>query len=185
MSERIEGEDGRRGAVLRIVGWGGVALLLLLPLVTGAPWTLSDYVFAGGMLGGAGFVLELAARASGSRYYRAGAVVAVAASVLLVWVNGAVGFLGDEDEPANLMFAGVLALAVLGSVVARFRAGGMARAMFAATAAQVAIAVIAVAAGLGSPGPAGLYEAVLGTGVFAALWLAAGGLFLRAASEAR
>lgn len=176
-------DGGRRGIPWRLVGWGAVALILLLPLVTGAPWTLFDYIVAGGLLGGAGLVLELVVRASGSLAYRAGAGLAVAAAFLLIWVNGAVGFLGSEDNPANLMFAGVIAIAVLGSVIARFRAAGMAWAMFAAAAAQVSVGVIALALGWSSPGNAGLYEVVMGTSVFGALWLLSGGLFRKAAEK--
>lgn len=176
-------DGGRRGIPWRLVGWGAVALILLLPLVTGAPWTLFDYIVAGGLLGGAGLVLELVVRTSGSLAYRAGAGLAVAAAFLLIWVNGAVGFLGSEDNPANLMFAGVIAIAVLGSVIARFRAAGMAWAMFAAAAAQVSVGVIALALGWSSPGNAGLYEVVMGTSVFGALWLLSGGLFRKAAEK--
>lgn len=175
---------GRRGLPWRIAGWGGVVLLLLLPLVTGAPWTLSDYIVAAVLLGTAGLALELAVRASGDIAYRAGAGIAVAAAFLLIWVNGAVGFLGDEDNPANLMFFGVIAIAVGGSVLARFRPGGMALAMFAAAAAQLLVAVLALVLRLGSPGYAGLYEVVLGTSLFLSLWLVSGGL-LRLAAERR
>jgi len=180
----IHTEGARRGLPWRLIGWGVVALVLLLPLVLGADWTLFDYVVAGALLGGAGLVLELVTRASGSLAYRVGACVAVAAGVLLIWVNGAVGFLGDERNPANLMFAGVIATAVLGAVIAGFRAKGMAWAMFAAAAAQVSVGVIAWALGWTSPGDAGLYEVVMGTSVFGALWLLSGGLFRKAAGDA-
>jgi hypothetical protein len=160
-------------------------LILLLPLVTGADWTLFDYIVAGALLGGAGLVLELVVRASGSLAYRAGAGLAVAAAFLLVWVNGAVGFLGNEDNPANLMFAGVIAIAVLGSVIGGFKAKGMAWAMFVAAAAQVSVGVIAWTQGWTSPGDAGLYEVVMGTSIFSALWLLSGGLFWKAADDSR
>ena len=78
----------------------------------------------GVMLGGAGLLVELVVRASGNPAYRAGAFVAIAAIFLLVWVNGAVGFLGDEDNPANLMFGGVILVAVVGSVFLGFHASG-------------------------------------------------------------
>lgn len=173
----------RRGFPWRIIGWGAVVVLLTLPKVLGFPWTAFDYIVAGGLLGGAGLVLELLVRASPNLAYRGGAAVAVLAALLLVWVNGAVGFLGNEDNPANLMFAGVIGIAALGAAMTGFRARGMAWAMFAAAAAQVLVAVIAVIGGLGSPGMEGIREAVLGTSLFGAMWLAAGGLFRRAAAD--
>lgn len=170
------------GLPWRLIGWGGAAFVLLLPLLAGAPWTVSDYVIMAIMLATAGLLLELASRASASLAYRAGAGLAVAAAFLLVWVNLAVGFLGSEDNPANWLFVGVVALAAAGAVAARFRAAGMARAMTAAAAAQIAIGLAALAFPLGSPGQQGVYEAAVGTAVFAALWLLAAWLFRRAAA---
>lgn len=183
MADNIHIDNGRRGIPWRIVGWGGATLLLLLPLIANAPWTLSDFIFMGLLFGVAGLVLELAVRASGDIAYRAGVGIAVAATFLLIWVNGAVGFLGSEDNPANLIFFGVIAIAALGSFIAGFRAAGMARAMFATAAAQALVGVVALAAGLGSPGYEGLYEAVMGTTVFTALWLLSAWLFHKAAGK--
>lgn len=178
----MKGGSDRRGVPWRWIGWGMAGSVLCLPLIAGAPWTGSDYVVMGALLGGAGFLIELTARASDNLAWRGGAGVAVAAAFLLLWVNGAVGFLGDEDNPANLMFLGVLAVAVAGSVVAGLRAAGMACAMFATAAAQLLVGVIALAAGLGSPGYSGLYEVLMGTSIFAGLWLLSGLLFRRAAA---
>jgi hypothetical protein len=170
--------DNRHGIPWRILGWGGAACLLLVPLAAHFPWTLSDFVVAAVMLGTAGGALELAVRFSrGSLAYRAGAGFAVAAAFLLVWVNGAVGFLGDEDNPANLVFAAVLLVTLLGAILARFRPAGMARAMLAAAAVQFLIAPIAWFAHWGS-----LYEIVLGTTLFTALWLVSAALFRKAAA---
>ena len=167
----------------RILGWGGAACLLLVPLAAHFPWTLSDFIVAAVMLGTAGAALELAVRFSrGSLAYRAGAAFAVAAAFLLVWVNGAVGFLGDEGNPANLVFVAVLAIALFGAVLARFRAAGMARAMFAAAGAQLLIGGIAIPLGWASPGNAGLYEVAMGTTLFTALWLVSAALFRKTAA---
>ncbi len=179
----IMDDRARRGFPWRAVGWGGAALLLTLPLVADWPWTISDFIVAGVLLGGAGLMLELIVRASGDPFYRAGAGLAVAASILLFWVNGAVGFLGDENNPANLMFFGVILTAWLGSVLAQFRPAGMARAMFAAAAVQLAVGVIGFAAGWASPGNSGIYEVVMGTSLFEAFWLGSAGLFRIAAAH--
>jgi hypothetical protein len=177
-------KNGRgRNIPWRILGWGGAASILLLPLVANAPWTLSDFVVMGVLLGIVGAALELAVAASRSGGYRAGAAVAVVAAFLLVWVNLAVGFLGNEGNPANLMFVGVISIALAGSFVAGSDAARMARAMLATAAAQIAVGAVALAAGLASPGNRGLYEVVMGTGLFAGLWLASAWLFRRAGSR--
>ena len=179
----------RSGSRWRIASWGMAALLLLLPLLAmqvsdEVMWSAGDFIVFGVMLAVAGGMVELAARRSGNGFYRAAAGVAVAASFLLLWVNLAVGILGSEHNDANLMFAGVIAIAVGGSIMARFRPAGMTRAMIAAAVAQALVGIVALAAGLASPGPAGVYEVVVGTSLFGGLWLASAWLFSKAAKTA-
>ena len=121
------------------------------------------------------------ARRVARRRYAAGAAVALAAALLLVAVNGAVGFLGSEKNPANLLFAGVLAVAALGAVAVRFRAAGLGQVMTTTALLQGLVGAIALAAGLGAPGWKGVYEVVLGTGLFAGPWLLSAWLFRGAA----
>jgi hypothetical protein len=112
-----------------------------------------------------------------------GWALAIAAAILLIAVNGAVGFLGSEDNPANAIFAGVIGVAIVGSIVARFRAAGMVRAMYCTAAVQALVGLVALAAGLGTQGWGGVYEVVLGTGLFTTLWLSSAWLFHRAARQ--
>jgi len=114
---------GRRGNRWRIAGWSAAALLLLLPLVAmqfteGVVWDVADFAVAGALLVGAGVTLELAARRTGNGAYRAAVGVALGAAVILVWVNGAVGVIGTESNDANLMYGGVLAVGVIGALIA-------------------------------------------------------------------
>jgi hypothetical protein len=162
------------------------AVILLLPLVAmqitnEVDWGFGDFVVMGALLGGSGLVLELATQRSTSLAYRFGAACAVAASFLLIWVNLAVGFLRDEGNPANLMFLGVIGVGVIGAIIARARPAGMARAMLVAAGAQVLAGIVGLAAGWASPGGEGIYEVVLGTGLFTPLWLLSAWLFRKAA----
>jgi hypothetical protein len=181
MAGNIETSRERNGFSWRLVGWAIPLSILLLPLIAHLPWTLSDFIVMGVLLGSVGLLIELAVRASPNGWYRAGAGLAVAAAFLLIWVNLAVGFLGSENNPANLMFLAVLAVAAVGGVVGGFRPAGMGRAMLAAAAAQVLVGAIGLAAGLASPGNDGIYEVVMGTGLFTSLWLASAWLFRKAA----
>jgi hypothetical protein len=161
--------------------WGTAAFLLLLPLVAmrfteEVNWTLLDFVVFGAMLVAACGTYELGTRMSGSTAYRAAIGIAVVAGFLLVWINLAVGIIGTEDDPANLMFGGVLLVGAVGALIARFRPRGMARALVVAAVAQALIAGIALVAGLG-------YEAVVLSAFFAAMWLASALLFRKAARE--
>jgi hypothetical protein len=108
--------------------------------------------------------------------------LAVVASFLLIWINLAVGIIGSEDNPANLMYAGVLAIAIGGAMIARFRAGGMARALLATAIAQALVAAIAIVGGLVPPYNTTQQILVL-NGFFVVLWLLSAWLFRRAARE--
>lgn len=107
----------------------------------------------------------------------------IASALLLGAVTGAVGFLGSENNPANLLLAAVVIALAAGTLLARFRPAAMVRVLKAAAAVQIAVAAVALLGQLGSPGWKGLYEAVLGTSLFTALWLAGAWLFGRAATQ--
>src|SRR5688572_8532608 len=129
MAGKAEGGGGRRGRSWRMAGWGAGAALLLLPLLAmqvsdEVAWDLADFVFAGALVAGVGVTYELAARTTGSRAYRAAVGVALAAAFILVWANAAVGVIGSEDNPANSMYGGVLAVGILGALIARFQPYG-------------------------------------------------------------
>ncbi len=176
---------GRRGSRLRIAAWSAAALILLLPLVAmqftdQVVWDVADFTIFGALLVGVGVTYELAARMTGDTAYRAAVGVALAAAFILVWVNGAVGIIGSEDNDANLMYGGVLAVGVIGAIIARFQPRGMARALFATALAQASVAVVALIAGLGSPG-SGPLEIVALNGFFVALWVGSAWLFREAA----
>ena len=170
----------------RIMAWGAAALLLALPWVAmqftnEVAWDVADFVIFGSLLLVAGGACELAVRKSDRHAYRMATVVAVAAAFLLVWVNGAVGLIGSEDNDANLIYGGVLAIGLIGAFVARFRSAGMARAMFATALAQGLVAVIALIAGWGGTAPNWPWDMLGATGIFTALWLGAAVLYRHAA----
>ena len=167
----------------RAIGWGGAAVILLIPLIARFPWTPSDYIFAGLVFGIVGGTFELAVRRSGNIWYRSGAAVALGTAFLLVWINGAAGIIGNEDNPANLLFLGVIAMALAGAIAARFEPAGMARAMTVAGVAQAGTALVTLRYGLGANEPPafpGVWMLILG---FAAAWLFAAALFRRAAQD--
>jgi hypothetical protein len=125
--------------------------------------------------------MVLTKRKPGNTTYKSAVGVALAAAFFLFWVNGAVGIIGNENNDANLMYWGVLAVGGIGAIIARFQPHGMARALFATALAQVLVAVVALIAGLGSTGPIWPWDVLILTGFFAALWLGSALLFRHAA----
>ena len=154
--------------------WGGAICLLLLPLVAmqftaEVDWTGDDFAVMGVMLGTVCLVFELAVRVARSHAYVVGAGVAVVTGFLLTWINLAVGIIGNENNPANDLFFGVVAVAVLGAPLVWFRARAMAWVMVATATAQLAVCLYAWLAGLG--------HVFVFTAVMCAVWLASARLF--------
>ena len=168
MANSVGRNGSGRGGLWRIAGWSVAGLLLLVPLIGNFPWTASDYVFAAVMIGGTGLLFEWAVRKSGNLAYRAGMAAALAGAFMTIWANAAVGMIGSEDNPYNFLFAGVLLIALAGSIVGRFRAAGMMWAMAATAAGDVAVA----AGGLMQDPRGALFS--MG---FGGIWLVAAALF--------
>ncbi len=188
MADLAGNGDAGRDRLWRGAPWIFAALLLLHPLVAmqftdEVEWGKTDFLLMSAMLSGACGLYELASRMTGSIAYRAAVGVAVVTAFLLIWINLAVGIVGSEDHPANLMYGGVLAVAILGALIVRFRPDGMARALAATAFAQVLVGIIVLVAGLGSTGSNWPETIVVLTAFFAALWLGSAWLFRKAARE--
>ena len=139
-------------------------------------WSGHDFAVFGTMLLAACGSYELGARMSRHSRYRAAIGIAVVAAFVLVWINLAVGIIGNENNPANLMYGGVLVVGVLGALIARFRPMGMAQVMIGMALAQAVAAVVVLVAGWG-------YDALMLSVLFAAPWLASAWLFRGVAQE--
>lgn len=181
MAAQMQQGNTRRGNPWRLAIWGTAAGLLLLPAIAmqlgveGVLWTASDFVVMGVLLGSCCLAYEVATRMSGSTAYRLGFAVAIVLGFLLVWINLAVGIIGDEDNMANAVFAGVLLVGAVGALLGQLQAAGMARAMVATGLAQLLAGGYAL--WLGS------MEGGMLSGAFAALWLTSAALFRKAALQ--
>lgn len=172
----------RRGNPLRPYIWGLAGALLLLPAVAmqfthEVNWTAFDFVFASIMLLAACGAYELGAWLSGNIAYRAAFGIAILTGFMTVWVNGAVGMVGDEGNPVNLMFLGVVLVGIVTSLLTKFDAGKMAGAMLLTGGAQGLATAVAAFSG------AHPLEIVL-IACFAGPWLLAAQLFRKAAQDA-
>ena len=178
----MKNEPNAYRAALRVAL--AVALMLCVPLVAmrftdEVRWSPFDFVVAGALLLGTGLAYQAAARRARGFAYRAAVAVALGAALLLVWSNLAVGVIGDARNPANLMYAGVLAVQVVGTVLARWRPEGMTRALFATALAQSVAAAVALVLRLAAPA-----EIVAVNGMFAALFVASALMFRHAGRAA-
>ena len=168
------------------IAYKGIALatvlILLLPLLAmqftdEVVWNLIDFIVMGGLLFGTGLTYELISKQMGSTGYSVAVGVALLGMFLLVWVNLAVGIIGDEGNPANLMYLGVLAVGIIGAIMVRFQPKEMARVLFATALAQAMTAVIALFAGIHQNPYSSVREILTINGFFVALFLGSAWLF--------
>lgn len=174
---------GGPAALWRIIGWTTPAGLLSVPWLAQWPWSASDFIVAAVIFAIVGGTFELAVRASGNTYYRLASAAAIATAFLLVWINLSVGIIGSESNPLNLMFFGIIAAALVGGIVARFEADGMARAMTVAALLQAMIGAGAFLFDAGNTEPPGRIAQMLLIELFAASWLVSARLFRKAAQQ--
>lgn len=143
-SENTPSRTRKKGGLVgwRIAAWTGAGLILLLPLVamqfnTDVNWTVFDFVVAGAMLAALVGAFEVVVRLSGNWAYRAAVVVAALAAFLMVWVQGAVGLVGSENDLFNLLFLVPLLIGATGCFIANFKAAGMSRMLWVMAVVQL------------------------------------------------
>ena len=165
------------------------AAVLAVPLVAmqfsaEVNWSPGDVLIAGLMLIAAGTAYEFVAGrlrretdGVANTPYRVAGALAVLGALALVWINLAVGIIGNEGDAANLLYVSVLIVGLIGALSARFEPAGMERALWATTAAQALVTGVTVTL-ISSDGPT-----LAMNGGFVLLWAAAAMLF-RAARPA-
>jgi hypothetical protein len=136
----------------------------------GVNWGPVDFAAIGVIVLGAGLLYEYACSRGGSTAHRAAVGIAVLASLGLVWVNLAVGFM--KVESGNILYALVLLVAVAGVAIGRFQPLHASNAMFAAAGVHAAVAVIGLVAGMG--------PTLLADAFWIAGWIASALLFRQA-----
>lgn len=145
-------------------------------------WDLFDFVFMGALIFGTGLAYEFATWKGGATSYRIAVGIALLALFLLIWMNGAVGIIGNENNPANLLYFGVFAALMIGSVAAKLKPRGMSYVLFATAIVQALVPVVAFLVWRPdfSPGVIGVF--VL-NGFFVVLFVVSGLLFKQTAEK--
>jgi hypothetical protein len=141
-------DQSRPVRIWRILGWGSAAGLLITPLIamqftSEVQWDAADFLFAAVIFGIVGGLVELTVRLTSNWITRLGALFAILAGFMLIWSNLAVGMIGNEDNPINLLFGAVLVIAALGACLSRLHSNILPFAMLAAGATQALIGLFA------------------------------------------
>lgn len=181
-------ETGMRMNGWRVARWSAGAGLLLVPLammqfVDDWDWGPGAFLFLGIMIGGVLLAYELAVRAGVSSAYRGGVAAALAPAFLIIWMNLAVGIVG-EDNPMNFNFFMLVFAAAVGACTARGDPAAMARAMLGVVVVQALLAIAIVTAPSIASEPASVHRVSLLCSIFGGLWLLSAALFRRASQGA-
>lgn len=166
----------------------GTALILLIPLIAmqfsdEVVWDLFDFLVAGVLLSGTGASFIIISRLSEQIMYRIALGIALLSALLLVWVNGAVGLIGSENNEFNLIYFGILFILIIGAFISRFRPKGMAIVLFATATVQASTILAALFMGMQHRTDSSISEIVLVNLFFIVLFSISGGLFWQAGEE--
>lgn len=161
----------------------GALVLLMVPLVAsrivdGWNWSAGSFVFVYFLFFATGMAYALIARKMGVWSYKAAVGLALVAGFALGWSN--IVQIADSGHPENFLYYSVLVVGLVGACLARLRARGLARTLFAMAATMALIMVM-----LPSGAPPDLaWRMAIGHGAYVVLFITSGLLF-RHASLAR
>ncbi|HEY0865075.1 MAG TPA: hypothetical protein VGD97_13295 [Lacunisphaera sp.] len=161
--------------------------LLLIPFtgnltVEGWHWTWSDFVFAWVVFSVTTFLFRfLVTRPMANLAYKAGVALALLTGFLVFWITAAVQIIGDEN-PANILYLGVILTGLGGVALARFRPAGMAKAAFATAAVTFVVPIVGLILKPSDFSP-GIPQVFLLNGGFVLMFAVSGVLFRYAAGR--
>lgn len=157
--------------------WIGALCLWLLPRLAmeytdEVRWDARDFAVFAGLLAGLTLAWELALRSAVGVLARLAALAAIGAAFLLVWANLAVGLVGGEHAPVNVLWTALVLVAAASACWVRWEPRAMVKVLLASALTQALIAAAAYA--------------IVGTSalpalVMASVWLLPAGLYALAA----
>lgn len=165
-------------------------LLLSVPLIamqftSEVDWGFADFMVMGLLLFGTGSAYVLLTRFASNMIYRAAIALALGTTLFLIWANLAVGLIGSGPNAGNLLYIGVVAVVLVGSIRSRFSASGMERSMYATSFTLVLITGIGLLANMDKYPGSSVKEIILVNAFFAILYAASGFLFWFVAQQSK
>lgn len=162
----------------------GIVFILSIPFMAmqitkEVNWSTADFILMALILSGIAAVYELAAHKSQLSSYRIAIGIALLGMFLLFWVNAAVGIIGHESQDANMLYAVVFLVIVIGAAASKMNALAMYKTMMLGALSTIAVPCIAYiiwppASISWSPG---VFKVFLMSGFFASLFVLSAFLF--------
>ena len=158
------------------------SLLLLIPLITmqfsdDVLWTFTDFIFAGGLILGTGCSFILFAQKESDLIFRVATGLALFSTLFMIWANLAVGLIGNESDPINLLYFVILAIGIAGTFIAKFKPVVMARVLFIMATGIIAITIYALISEWREVAGSSLLEVIGVNALFVVLFMISAGLF--------
>lgn len=132
----------------------------------------------GALIFGAGTLLVVILRTAAHIAYRAGLVMAIGTSFLMIWVNLAVGLIGSGPNTGNILYMGVIGVLIGGIYLSKFKPAGMERAMFATAFSVLLVGAVALIMNMQYYPGSSVME-IIGVSLFFAAPYAVAGLLFR------
>ncbi|MBO6793810.1 MAG: hypothetical protein JJ895_07865 [Balneolaceae bacterium] len=125
----------------------GAFLIIMIPLIamqftSEVVWTTSDFIIAWTILFSIGFAFQAIGKRAKNSSYKFATGIAAFTTLFVIWSNLAVGIIGNEDNPLNLMYFGVVLLMVFGSYIAQLKAKAMSKVLFASAVLHALVSII-------------------------------------------
>ncbi len=158
-------------------------LLLAIPLVAmqftdEVDWSVMDFMVMGVLIFGSGLSYVLITRYLPDLIYKVAFASAIGSTLLLAWVNLAVGLIGGGAHAGNLMYLVVFIVVITGTYLSRFTPSGMERTMLASAFTIVILAIVALLTGM-QHYPGSSVGEIIGVNAFFSSIFAVSGLFFR------
>jgi len=166
-----------------IIGVGVVTvLILMIPLIamqftTEVKWSFMDFIVMGALIFVTGISFMWVTRSSSDITYRVAAALAFGSGFLMIWANLAVGLIGSGPNTGNLMYAGIIVVGAVGTILSRLKPEGMTKTMYAVVLALALHTTISLLTGIHEYAGTSSTEIIGINGFFASLFLVAALLF--------
>lgn len=129
----------------KLIIWFFIILFILLVIlvmnqfVKGMTWGLEDFLVAGGLLFGVTIVYEMLNQKKQLVNYKKALSIALGTNLVLIWSNLAVGIIGSENNPVNLIYFSIPIIFLSGAIISNFKASGLAKTLNIMAIVQISI----------------------------------------------
>lgn len=166
-------------------------MLLMIPFTammftSEVNWSPADFIIMGILIAGTGSAYIFISGISDNTSYKIAVGISAITGFLIIWINLAVGIIGDPGNQANLLYAGIFIAGIAGAIISRLKPSGLSLTLYLMSIYQLIIPLLVIIIpGIKLPQSPEITPVLLFNTFFAGLFAFAGWLFKRAAHKNR